>query len=197
MALIVIRCPNIVGTSRLASTLIRPASLGFPTFYDGPFVASGFLRDDAKNVFDSEYDLAGPARGKISRFCARNFLSEGKFAYLAIGELLMMNQEGQYAAFCSLPIGDVKLYGQKEMSFRVAGWGALDGVPFAKHEIGMFCLASALSDLLEELKISYPYSQGRGLRSYRDAETAWLLNAAGEWSSCGEHREARHVLVVR
>jgi hypothetical protein len=120
---------------------------------DEPFVASGFLRDDAKNVFDSEYDLAGPARGKISRFCARNFLSEGKFAYLAIGELLLMNQEGQYAAFCSLPIGDVKLYGQKEMSFRVAGWGALDGVPFAKHEIGMFCLASALSDLLEELKI--------------------------------------------
>ena len=47
---------------------------------DEPFVASGFLRDDAKNVFDSEFDLVGPVRGKINRFRTRNFLSEGKFA---------------------------------------------------------------------------------------------------------------------
>lgn len=120
---------------------------------DEPFVASGFLRPDAKSVFDSEFDLVGPARSKINRFCARNNLSEGASSYWRLAELLMVDPGGQYAAFCSLPVGDIKLYGQKRLAFRAPSFGALEEVPFARHEIGQFCIAGAHADLLEELKL--------------------------------------------
>jgi hypothetical protein len=65
----------------------------------------------------------------------------------------MRDREGQYAAYCSLPLGDAKLYGQKRLTFRAPNYGVLETVPFAETEIGLFCTALALSDLLEELKL--------------------------------------------
>lgn len=120
---------------------------------DEPFFASGFLRLDAKNVFDSEFDLLGPAQARVTKFCARKNLSEGSMSHWRMAELLMVDQDGQYAAFCSLPVGDIKLYGQKRLTFKAPTYGALEGVLFARHEIGQFCTAGAYADLLEELRL--------------------------------------------
>lgn len=121
---------------------------------DEPFSVSGFLRPNAKNIFDSEFDLLGPARGKVTSFCAQKKLSEGAMSHFRAAELLMTSRDGQYGAFCSLPVGgDIKLYGQKMMTFRAPSYGALGGVLFARHEIGQFCTAGAYAHLLEELKL--------------------------------------------
>lgn len=120
---------------------------------DEPFFVSGFVRPDAKTIFDSEFDLLGPARGKVTRFCAQKKLSEGAMSHFRMAELLMVSQDGQYGAFCSLPVGDIKLYGQKMLTFKAPSYGALGGVLFARHEIGQFCTAGAYAHLLEELKL--------------------------------------------
>jgi hypothetical protein len=36
---------------------------------DEPFMMSGFLKPDAKHIFDSDFDLLSAARGKINAFC--------------------------------------------------------------------------------------------------------------------------------
>ena len=49
---------------------------------DEPFMISGFLRPDPKSVFDSEFDLLGPARVKLNRYCKKNNVPGGPVWHL-------------------------------------------------------------------------------------------------------------------
>jgi hypothetical protein len=44
---------------------------------DEPFMISGFLKPNARNIFDSEFDLLGIARGKLFSYCSKNNISGG------------------------------------------------------------------------------------------------------------------------
>lgn len=134
---------------------------------DEPFVISGFLKPDAKNIFDSEFDLLGPARGKLNSFCKKNGIPGGPFWHLQTAEALFSHEAGSLAAFASLKLGTVKLCGRADLGLRMPSLGPLKEIPFSRHEIGQFCTALAIEDLIEELTLFHT-GGGHVLRTPED-----------------------------
>lgn len=110
---------------------------------DEPFMMSGFLKPDAKNVFDSEFVYTFSAMGRLARL-----LNTGNpLEHLNAASLSMIVPEGQYAAFAR----HSDLCGRYRISFRAISWGALDDFSAAR-ELSEFCHALAYHDLCEEIK---------------------------------------------
>jgi hypothetical protein len=126
---------------------------------DEPFMMSGFLKPNAISVFDSEFDLVGQARGKLYSLCRKNNLPGGPLWNFLLAEVLLFGDDGDYVAFCSFPINDTKFYGRAVVSLKTPHMGALAEVSFACHEIGQFCTALAIEDLVDEIKL---YQSGAG-----------------------------------
>ena len=120
---------------------------------DEPFMISGFLKPDAKNIFDSEFDLLGPARGKLNRYCRKNGVPGGPLWHLQAAEALFAHDAGDFVAFSSMKLGHVKLCGRALIGLKMPCRGQLTEVPFSRHEIGQFCTALAIEDLIEELTL--------------------------------------------
>jgi hypothetical protein len=134
---------------------------------DEPFMISGFLKPDAKNIFDSEFDLLGPARGKLNRFCKKNGIPGGPFWHLNAAEALFTHEAGGFAAFSSMKLGNVTLCGRAFIGLKRPCLGQLGEVPFSRHEIGQFCTALAIEDLIEELTL-FQAGGGHVLRAPED-----------------------------
>lgn len=110
---------------------------------DEPFMMSGFLKPNARNIFDSEFDYAFNAMGRLIRV-----LNTGNpLEHLSAASLSMIGPEGEYAAF--VRHGD--LCGRYRISFRAISWGALEAFSAAR-ELSDFCLALAYHDLCEEIE---------------------------------------------
>jgi len=120
---------------------------------DEPFCISGFLRPDAKNIFDSEFDLLGPARGKFNAYCKKHGLPRGPLWHLGVAEILLSNDGDGFAAFASFNTGNARVYGRSTLDLKIPSMGALADLSFARHEIGQFCSTLALDDLIEEMKL--------------------------------------------
>lgn len=118
---------------------------------DEPFFASGFLRENAKNLFDSEFDLLGPARGRLYRICKRHDLPGGPLWQLGLREILLGHNNGDLAAFAYYPLPGRTVYARCVIRLKIPYRGRIGDVPFAFHEIGQFCTARAIDDLAEEL----------------------------------------------
>jgi uncharacterized protein DUF2726 len=115
---------------------------------DEAFIMSSFLRSDAKNVFDSEFDLLGSARSKLYSYCKKNGLP-GRPDLLA--SVLLAQDDSGYFAFCSLPVKVTKLYGRAAFCLKTPHLGAPADLFFARQEIGQFCAALAIEDLIDEI----------------------------------------------
>jgi hypothetical protein len=134
---------------------------------DEPFVMSGFLRPNAKNVFDSEFDLVGPSRSKLVRLCKKRNLPGGPLWHLLLAWALLAHDEGSYVSFCSFPLNHTTLFGRAVLGLKTPHLGALAAVPFARHELGQFCAALAIEDLVEEIKLQQS-GAGNALRTQHD-----------------------------
>ena len=99
---------------------------------------AGFLKPNAISVFDSEFDLLGQARGQLYSLCRKRNLPGGPLWNFLLSEALLVGDEGDYVAFTSFPVNDVRLYGRAVISFRAPHLGALAKVPLACHEISNF-----------------------------------------------------------
>jgi len=79
---------------------------------DEAFMMSGFLRPNAKNIFDSEFNLLGEARGKFNSFCKKSNLPGGPCWHLSLTEALLARDVNAYIAFCSFLVNATVLYGR-------------------------------------------------------------------------------------
>ena len=120
---------------------------------DEAFMISGFLKADAKHIFDSEFDLLGPARGKLNRHCRKNEVPGGPMWHLQVSEALLSHEAMGYAAYASMPVGGTNLCGRAVIGLKIPCAGRLAHVPFSLHEIGQFCTAQAIEDLVEEITL--------------------------------------------
>lgn len=110
---------------------------------DEPFMMSGFLKPNAKNIFDSEFDYTLDAMTRLTRL-----LNTGNpLEHLHSASVSMIGPKGQYAAFARH--GD--LCGRYRIAFRTVSWGALDAFSAAR-ELSEFCHALAYHDLCEEIE---------------------------------------------
>lgn len=111
--------------------------------YDEPFMMSAFLRPNAKHVFDSEFDYAFSAMGRLNKL-----LNTGNpLEHCNATSLSMIGPDGQYAAFARH--GD--RCGRYRIAFRAINWGKLDAFS-AGRELSEFCHALAYHDLCEEIE---------------------------------------------
>lgn len=67
---------------------------------DEPFMISGFLRPNATNIFDSEFNLLVRARGKLVNCCKKRNLRGGPCWHLSLTDALLAHDDGGYVAFC-------------------------------------------------------------------------------------------------
>lgn len=65
---------------------------------DEAFMMSGFLRSDAKNVFDSEFDFLGSARSKLYSYCRKNNLPDRPNF---LSSVLLAQDDSGYIAFAA------------------------------------------------------------------------------------------------
>lgn len=111
--------------------------------YDEPFMMSGFLKRNAKNVFDSEFTYAFSAMARLSRL-----LNTGNpLEHLRGSSMSMIGPDGQYAAFAR----HGEFCGRYHISFYAVTWGTLDAFSM-ERELGEFCHALAYHDLCDEIE---------------------------------------------
>jgi hypothetical protein len=137
---------------------------------DEPFMISGFLKPDAKNIFDSEFELLSPACEKINAYCKRKNIARGALSHLSVGWLLMGNDVGEFAAFSIFPIDQTKLYGRATLGLKIPNFGPLSDVQFTRQELGQYCTALAIHELFEQLKL-YHGGSGHILRRQDEIRT--------------------------
>jgi hypothetical protein len=110
-----------------------------------PFMMMGFLKPDAKNIFDSEFVYAFTARARLVRV-----LKTGDpFEHLNSASISMIGPDGQYAAFARH--GDH--VGRSRVSFKAVTWGSLEAFEAAR-ELSEFCHALAYHDLCDEIELA-------------------------------------------
>jgi hypothetical protein len=66
---------------------------------------------------------------------------------------LIRNGCGEYAAFCSFPTENIKLYGRNALGLKIPSFGFLREIHFSGQELGQYCTALAMQDLLEQIKL--------------------------------------------
>lgn len=132
---------------------------------DEPFMISGFLKPNARHIFDSEFDLLSPARSQINCFCRKVGEPFPELAHLSLSELLLRKSSGEFLAFASYALGGTKLYGRSAVSLKMPAIGRLEEVDFARVEMGQYCTAAAIYDLVDQLELLYSGS-GHAVRRY-------------------------------
>jgi Protein of unknown function (DUF2726) len=110
---------------------------------DEPFMMSGFLKANAKSVFDSEFDYTFRAMSRLNRLLN----TDNPLEHLNAKSLSMVGPEGQYAAFAQH--GD--LCGHYRIGFRAITWGAQE-IFSGERELSEFCHALAYHDLCNEIE---------------------------------------------
>ncbi len=110
---------------------------------DEPFMMLGFLKPDARNIFDSEFVYTFRAMARLNRLLNTGNPTE----HLNAASLSMAGPDGQYVAFARY--GD--LWGRYYIEFRAISWGSLDAFSAAR-ELSEFCHALAYHDLCEEIE---------------------------------------------
>jgi hypothetical protein len=81
---------------------------------DEPFMTSGFLKPDAKHIFDFEFAFVGAARSHLARL-----LGTPHFEHASIS---MIGPNGEYVAFAQYG----KFYGRARIVFRAITWGSFE-----------------------------------------------------------------------
>lgn len=67
-----------------------------------PFMLSSFIKDDAKSIFDSEFDFVANANGKLTRALQQNGLANDDLPHLSIDRLILRSPDDDLRAFVSI-----------------------------------------------------------------------------------------------
>jgi hypothetical protein len=81
-----------------------------------------------------------------------------------LSEALFWNGRGNYIAFSSLFVEERNFFGRSEVSIITPHLGLLAGIPCIRPEMGQFCTALAIEEIIEQLKM-YRAGAGHVLRT--------------------------------
>lgn len=121
---------------------------------DEPFVMSGFLKPDAKNIFDSEFDFRSPAVGKLSRIMRRAGRSSGSFDRLRMSSLIMGCGDSSFIGFAALPLGVEVACGRARIDVGTPCLGDLEELPFGWSALSDFCEGLVVEDLCDNVEMT-------------------------------------------
>lgn len=120
---------------------------------DEPFMLSGFLKPDAKHIFDSEFDFVVNANGKLTRALHRGGLSADALPHFSISRLTLRAPDGRLRAFISINSSKGPIIGTAGLRVTLASPGFLAYLGTVETEIAEFAYGMAADDLLENVRL--------------------------------------------
>ena len=116
-----------------------------------PFMLSGFLKEDAKNIFDSEFNFVGNTNGKLNRALKQHRLAEDEFPHLSISRLVARSPRDELRAFISINSLKGPLMGSANVRISLPSAGFLAEVGTVPMEIAQFADGMASDALLDNI----------------------------------------------
>lgn len=118
-----------------------------------PFVLSGFIKDDAKNIFDSEFDFITNANGKLTRALKNNGLIADDLPHLSIERLVVRSPDDNLRAFVSINSSKGAIMGTASARISLPSPGFLAEIGSIPMEIAQFASGMACDDLYENIRL--------------------------------------------
>ena len=112
-----------------------------------PFMLSGFLKDDAKHIFDSEFNFVGNTNGKLSRALKLHGFAEDELPHLSISRLIARSPNDEIRAFISINSLKGPIMGSANVRISLPSPGFLADIGSISMEIAQFADGMA-SDVL-------------------------------------------------
>jgi hypothetical protein len=120
---------------------------------DEPFMLSGFLKPDAKHIFDSEFDFVANANGRLTRALQKVGLSADRLPHLSISRLTLQAPDGLLRAFISINSSKGPVVGTARLRVTLASPGFLADIGTVALEIAEFANGMAADNLLENIRL--------------------------------------------
>lgn len=121
---------------------------------DEPFVMSGFLKPDAKNIFDSEFDFRMPAVGKLSGIMKSAGYWTDPLDHLRMSSLIMGRDDSSFIGFAAVPLGAAIACGRARIDVGTPCLGGLEELPFGWSALSDFCEGLVVEDLCDSVEIT-------------------------------------------
>lgn len=123
--------------------------------WDEPFMLSGFLKADAKHIFDSEFDFVANANGKLARALQKGglALASDPLPHLSISRITLRAPDGRIRAFVSINSSKGPIIGTSSLRLTLASPGFLANIGTISAEIAEFANGMAADDLLEKIRL--------------------------------------------
>jgi hypothetical protein len=134
---------------------------------DEPFVMWGFLKPDAKHIFDSEYNFTATALKKIRELNKRHRFTDRDHFGFGIGEVVLSKHMEKFVSFTSCDIGKTTIFGQCKSNLRVPCDGLLGEIPFGRMALADFVCGQAHMSLADSIQL---YFEGAGHTLSSEAE---------------------------
>lgn len=120
---------------------------------DEAFMLSGFLKHDAKHIFDSEFNFIGNTNGKLTRALREGGLDADALPHLSICRLTLQAPDGRLHAFMCIDSSVGPIFGTASLRVALASWGFLANLGTISAEIAQFVNGMAADSLLENIRL--------------------------------------------
>lgn len=118
-----------------------------------PFMLSGFIKDDAKSIFDSEFDFVANANGKLTRALKQNGLADEDLPHLSINRLIARSPDDDLRAFVAINSSKGPIMGTASVRISLPSPGFLAEIGSIPMEIAQFADGMACDDLYENIRL--------------------------------------------
>lgn len=116
-----------------------------------PFIMGSFLKPDAKNIFDSQFNFDGAPRGRINSKLNKAGVPGGPFHHFGISALMLGREDSSFVGFASVRVGDRTAFAKARIDVGTPCLGSLGEIPFGWSALSDFCEGMVLEDLCDEI----------------------------------------------
>lgn len=118
-----------------------------------PFMLSAFIKDDAKSIFDSEFDFVANANGKLTRALKQYGIADDPLPHLSINRLIVRSPDDDLRAFVSINSSKGPIMGTATVRISMPSPGFLAEIGSVPMEIAQFADGMACDDLHENIRL--------------------------------------------
>ncbi len=120
---------------------------------DEPFTLSAFLKEDAKHIFDSEFDFVANANGKLTKALRQYGLADGPLPHLGMSHVVLRSPDNRLHAFVSINSTKGPIVGTATLKVSIPSPGFLADIGTVSFEIAQFVESMASDSLLENIRL--------------------------------------------
>lgn len=120
---------------------------------DEPFLMWSFLKHDAKDIFDSDYNFMRNAQTALERLNKRYSFSKHARPSSAISHYSLRHDDGRFAAYACIESRTQPIFASHQMKLAVPCYGTLGEVPFGPKALADFNDGCAYRNLVSNVEL--------------------------------------------